>query len=64
MRKPPALTPVSKLHVRYCNEDGRCSTLIAWDDGEWKVEIFASVEHAIKFAKENKLEVIRHDEEG
>ena len=53
----------SRLHVRYCAEDGRCSTLLAWSDGEWKVEIFASIDHAEEFAKENHMEVIRHDKE-
>jgi hypothetical protein len=48
-----------KLTIRYDIPDGRCSTMITWPDGEWKVEIFASMEHALQFAKENHMEV--HD---
>jgi hypothetical protein len=40
--------------------DGRCITLVVWEDGEWKVEVFASEAHARKFADEHKMEAINH----
>lgn len=47
-----------RLTIRFRYPDGRCSTLLTWPDGEWKVEIFASDDHAIAFANENQMEVI------
>ena len=37
--------------------DGRVKTLITWPDGEWKVEIFPSADHATKFAKDNDMDM-------
>lgn len=53
-----------KLHIRFKLTDGRCSTLVVWPDGEWKVEIFASLEHAQQFAINNDMEVIDHDDDS
>jgi hypothetical protein len=60
-RKHPAPIP-NRLHIRFLFPDGRASTLCCWADGEWKVEIFGSIEHAEKFAKENNMEIVRHDD--
>lgn len=46
-----------RLTVRFGYGDGRISTLITWPDGEWKVEIFANIEHALTFAETNELEL-------
>jgi hypothetical protein len=51
-----------KLHIRFKLRDGRVNTLIVWEDGEWKVEIFASQEHAEQFAKFNKMEVVSYED--
>jgi hypothetical protein len=51
-----------RMHIRFCLRDGRTNTLLAWSDGEWKVEIFGSKEHAIRFAKAHNMEVIDHDD--
>jgi len=52
-----------RLHIRYKLVDGRVSALIVWPDGEWKVEIFASVEHVFQFAARNpNMEIIDHDD--
>jgi len=50
----------NRLHIRNVNRDGRCDCLVVWEDGEWKVEIFASEAHAHKFADEHKMEVVNH----
>jgi len=52
---------VPKTHVRYILVDGRCSCLVVWPDGEFKVEIFASMEHVKKFAAQHEgMLVIDH----
>jgi len=50
-----------KLHIRFKASDGRVNTLITWPDGLWKVEIFASEEHAREFAKKHNMEVVEDD---
>lgn len=59
-KKPEVLSLQSALHIRTILQDGRCNCLVVWEDGEWKVEIFASEAHARKFADEHKMEVINH----
>jgi hypothetical protein len=53
----PLLNIRGVLTVRFGYPDGRISTLITWPDGEWKVEIFANIEHALGFAEKNELEL-------
>lgn len=55
---PEVMRVESKMTIRHVYPDGRCNTLIVWEDGEWKVEIFPSEAHARKFADEHKLEVV------
>jgi hypothetical protein len=50
-----------RLHFRFSYEDGRVNALCVWPDGEWKVEIFASKEHALKFAKQHNMEIHDHE---
>lgn len=45
------------MMLRQVMPDGRVNVLIAWADGEWKVEIFASEAHARDFAEQNHMEV-------
>lgn len=47
---------IPKVHIRYELIDGRCSCLVVWPDGEFKVEIFASREHVNKFVREHEKE--------
>jgi len=47
----------NRIFLRYTYPDGRTSTLVVWVDGEWKVEIFASEDHARQFAALNSMEV-------
>jgi hypothetical protein len=50
-----------RLHIRYILPDGRCSTLIVWPDGDWKVEVFASKDHILKFVEQYPtMEIIDH----
>ena len=44
------------ITIRVSYPDGRCSTLIAWASGEWKVEVFASEDHVREFAEANNLQ--------
>lgn len=46
-----------KLIIQGVLTDGRCKVLVVWEDGDWKVEIFASEAHARKFADDNQMEV-------
>jgi hypothetical protein len=48
---PPRLT------FRNQYRDGRVTCMISFPDGGWKVEVFASVDHAIQFCKENSIEI-------
>jgi hypothetical protein len=50
----------NRLHIRYKLIDGRCSCLVVWGDGEWKVEVFPSIDHVNQFAAQHKMEVIDH----
>lgn len=54
------LTLQSALHIRTIMPDGRCIALVVWEDGEWKVEVFASEAHARQFADTHKMEVLNH----
>jgi hypothetical protein len=47
------LAPELVIRAQYA--DGRVTGKIQWPDGEWKIEVFASLEHAEQFAKENNL---------
>lgn len=47
----------NRMMLRQVMPDGRVNVLIAWADGEWKVEIFASEAHARDFAEQNHMEV-------
>ena len=58
--KSKVLSLSSALHIRQTMPDGRCVALVVWEDGEWKVEVFASEAHARKFADDHKMEVINH----
>jgi hypothetical protein len=64
MEKDLELYIPRKLVLRHEYPDGRVSTLCVWEDGEWKVEIFASAAHALKFAEENQMEVQRASSNG
>lgn len=46
------------LRFREIYADGRVITIIASEDGEWKIEIFASVDHATKFAREHGIQIL------
>lgn len=59
--KPELITIRDTLTIRKVLRDGRCIALCSWKDGEWKVEVFASKGHALKFADENKMEVVDVD---
>ncbi len=52
-----------RLHIRYKLADGRCSCLVVWPDGEWKVEIFPSVDHVMLFVKHHNMELLDHDDD-
>jgi hypothetical protein len=54
-----------RLHIRYKLIDGRCSCLVVWPDGEWKVEVFASEQHVRQFAAMYEdMEIIEHDQDN
>jgi hypothetical protein len=44
-----------ELTIRTVYPDGRVTGKVVWPDGEWKIEVFASLEHAQQFASENNL---------
>ena len=46
------------LRFREVYDDGRVVTLITFDGRGWKVEVFANIDSAISFAKENGIQVI------
>ena len=48
------------LHIRHSYKDGRVICLCVWDDGEWKIEVFASERHARDFADKHNMEVVNH----
>ena len=51
-----------RLVIRFKFPDGRVTALCVWPDGEWKVEVFATVEHAQKFARDNSMEYVEVEE--
>lgn len=60
---PSKDTPVGKLVKRFIYPDGRLTAVITVD-GDWKTEVFPTVEAAERFARENNLaiEEMRADE--
>jgi hypothetical protein len=50
------------LTFRSIFRDGRCTAMLAKSDGTWKVEVFATVEHAFQFARENGYAVTNRQE--
>ena len=46
------------LRFRELYDDGRVVTVITTEKGGWKVEVFASIEHAQQFAQEHGLQVM------
>lgn len=53
---PPRLT------FRRLYADGRATALLTLPDGQWKIEVFASLDHAMQFAKENGYEITNSPE--
>ena len=47
----------SKMKLKKDHATGMISALIIWEDGEWKIEIFPSEEHAKAFAEKHDIEV-------
>lgn len=54
-----------KVTIRYVHPDGRANALITWPNGFWKVEVFATAQHAEQFAVDNDMEgeYLAHDNE-
>ena len=48
---------VGRVTIQGGMPDGRLVVLVVWPDGEWKTEVFPSMEHLVSFAKANNLEV-------
>lgn len=47
------ITPI--LRLREVDADGRCVGLITVPNGMWKMEVFASTDHARQFAADNGM---------
>lgn len=43
--------------IRYIHLDGRANALITYPNGMWKVEIFASEQHAAEFADQSNMDL-------
>lgn len=51
----PTIAPT--LTFREVYPDGRCTALLTFEDGSWKIEVFASPEQAAAFAHQHNFEV-------